>query len=96
MRTASAAAPNSSRDWQPARDAAKALETLRSGLAKLGGTLFCLRHAEDLRVELDPPCFLPAAAINALRREAVARLEAARHAAWQRLPRALAVEPPAP
>ena len=37
-----------------------------------------------------------ASVANALRREAIAALEAARAAAWQRLPRAAPVEPPTP
>ncbi len=40
--------------------------------------------------------FLPAGQLNALRREAVERLEAARIAAHARPPRAAAVEPPVP
>jgi GTP-binding protein EngB required for normal cell division len=39
---------------------------------------------------------VPASVANALRRDAVAALEAARAAAWQPLPRAEAVEPPVP
>ena len=80
---------------QPARDVTRALDTLRNGLGKLGGTPFYLRQAEDLSIELDPPCFLPVATINTLRREAIAALEQARRMAWQRPPRAAAVQPPA-
>ncbi len=39
---------------------------------------------------------MPPSVANALRREAIAALEAARAAAWQRLPRAAPVEPPTP
>lgn len=48
-----------------------------------------------ITLALSQPWFLPAGVINALRREAVARLDAARAAAYQRPPRAPAVEPPA-
>jgi putative protease len=40
--------------------------------------------------------FVPSSLANALRREAVAALEAAREAAFPRLPRATPVEPPVP
>jgi putative protease len=78
------------------RDAARAEATLREHLARLCGTLF-----EARQVVLDwgargQPWFVPASVANALRREAVAALEAARAAAWQPLPRADAVEPPVP
>ena len=42
------------------------------------------------------PRFVPAGAVNALRRDAVAALEAARAEAFERLPRARPVEPPVP
>jgi putative protease len=78
------------------KDAARAEATLREHLARLGGTLF-----EARQVVLDwgaqgQPCFVPASVANALRRDAVAALEAARAATWQPLPRADAVEPPVP
>ncbi|CAD5369874.1 putative peptidase [Rubrivivax sp. A210] len=75
------------------KDAARAEATLREHLGKLGGTLF---EAEHVELVLPAPRFLPAGAVNALRREAVAALEAARAAAFQRLPRARPVEPPVP
>ena len=81
---------------EPARDTTRALESLRSGLSRLGGSLFRLRSPEDLKIELDPPCFLPASAINALRREAIEALETTHREAWQRPPRRAALQPPAP
>lgn len=48
-----------------------------------------------ITLALSQPWFLPAGVINALRRDAVAQLDAARAAAYQRPPRAPAVEPPA-
>ncbi|HEX8987623.1 MAG TPA: U32 family peptidase [Rhodocyclaceae bacterium] len=78
---------------EPAQNAERALTTLRENLAKLGNTIY-----EPLAVELDlsQAWFIPAAAINALRRDAVTLLDAARAKAYQRPPRAVPVEPPAP
>lgn len=75
---------------EPARDAAKAQEALREASARLGATIF------EARSVTPParPLFVPAAAANALRREAIESLEAARSAAFARLPRAKPVEPP--
>jgi collagenase-like PrtC family protease len=77
---------------EPARDAVGAEAALRDNLAKLGTTIF-----EARRVDIaDAAWFVPASVANALRREAVAALEAARAAAFSRLPRAQPVEPPVP
>lgn len=76
---------------EAAKDAPRAEATLREHLAKLGGTLF---EATLVTLALSRPWFLPASAVNTLRRDAVAALEAARAAAFQRLPRGVAVEPP--
>ncbi|MFO6419278.1 peptidase U32 family protein [Hylemonella sp. W303a] len=76
-----------------AKDATRAEATLREHLGKLGGTLF---EAQSITLELNQPWFIPASLLNALRRDAVAALESARAAAWQRLPKAQPVEPPAP
>jgi 23S rRNA 5-hydroxycytidine C2501 synthase len=78
---------------EPARDGARALETLRTQLSRLGDTIFEARHVE---LALAQPVFLPAATINALRRETIAALEATRAAALPPLPRARPVEPPVP
>lgn len=78
---------------EPAQDAARNEATLRENLAKLGGTLFEARHVQ---LALSSPWFVPASVANALRRDAVAALEAARAAAFTRLPRAKPVEPPVP
>ncbi|MFN3751486.1 MAG: peptidase U32 family protein [Thiobacillus sp.] len=75
-----------------ARDAAKAEATLREHLGKLGATPFA---AMGIALALTQPWFVPASCVNALRRDAVAALEAARTAAYQRPPRAEPVEPPA-
>jgi putative protease len=78
---------------QPARDAGRAEQALHDGLAKLGGTDFVAREVE---LAVSQPWFVPAGALNGLRRDAVAALAATRAAARQRLPRARPVEPPVP
>lgn len=78
---------------EPARQPGRAIAALRDGVAKLGGTIFAAR---EIDITAAGPWFLGTAAINGLRRDAVAALEAARARAWQRLPRALPVEPPVP
>ncbi|QBK05522.1 U32 family peptidase [Hylemonella gracilis] len=80
---------------EAAKDAARAEATLREHLGKLGGTLF-EAEAQNIILELSQPWFVPASLLNALRRDAVAALEAARAATWQRLPKAQPVEPPVP
>ncbi len=80
-------------EWQAPKDTVSAAAKLEQQLAKLGDTVF-----EPLQVQLDlpRPWFVPPSQLNALRREAVAALEAARAAGLERLPRAKPVEPPAP
>lgn len=75
---------------QPAQQAAQAEAALRASLAKLGNTMF---EAGEITLALSQPWFVPAAAINALRRDAIATHEAARLAAWQRRPRKAPAEP---
>jgi putative protease len=77
---------------EPAKDAVKAEATLREHLGKLGATPFA---AMGISLDLTQPWFIPASFINALRRDAVTALEAARAAATVRPPRAQPVEPPA-
>jgi 23S rRNA 5-hydroxycytidine C2501 synthase len=74
-----------------ARDAVRAEEGLRENLGKLGNTLFVAR---DIEIAWSAPLFVPASVVNAMRREAVEKLEAARLAAFVRPLRAAAVEPP--
>jgi len=78
---------------QPAQQPERAEATLREHLGKLGATIF---EARNVTLELTQPWFLPAGAVNALRRDAVAALDAAREAARERLLRAQPVEPPVP
>jgi putative protease len=76
-----------------AKDAAQAQSKLREALARLGDTIF---EPIEVSLNLSQPWFVPASLLNPLRREAIEKLEAARAAAWQRLPRAQPVQPPAP
>ena len=78
---------------EPARDAAQADHKLREALGRLGETIF---EPIDIALDLSQPWFVPASLLNPLRRDAVAALEAARAAAFTRLPRAVPLEPPAP
>ncbi|MBH9551876.1 peptidase U32 family protein [Inhella gelatinilytica] len=78
---------------EAARDAKQAETQLKEGLAKLGDTMF---EARRVRLALREPLFVPTSKLNALRRDGVAALEAARAAALPRLPRDAAVEPPVP
>ena len=77
---------------QPAQQAAQAEASLRTSVAKLGNTMF---EAGSVELKLSQPWFVPAAGINALRRDAIAAHEAARLAAWQRPERKAPVQPPA-
>ena len=47
-----------------------------------------------MSLQLLQPRFVPLAVVNALRRDGVAALEAARQQAWKPWPRALPVQPP--
>lgn len=76
-----------------AQQAERALASLREQIAKLGNTIFQIGNIE---LDVSPAPFLPASALNGLRRDAVERLEQARQKAHPRLPRAQPVEPPAP
>ncbi|QHE86029.1 peptidase U32 family protein [Hydrogenophaga sp. BPS33] len=76
-----------------AKDAAQAQARLRESLGRLGETCF---EPIEVSLSLSQPWFVPSSLLNPLRREAIAALEAAREAAWQRLPRAVPVTPPTP
>ncbi len=78
---------------QPAREASTAEAGLREHLARFGSTIF---EPLDIQLNLSQPWFVPASVLNALRRDAVAALESARAAAYQRPLRAQPVEPPVP
>ncbi|MFZ0106076.1 MAG: U32 family peptidase [Thiobacillus sp.] len=78
-------------DRQPPKDAARSAASLREHLGKFGNSLFA---PLDIKLDLAQPWFVPASAINSLRRAAIEALEAARLDAYQRPPRAVPVEPP--
>jgi len=78
---------------EAARDGDKALAALREHLGRFGNTLFA---PLDLQLELSRPWFVPPSLVNALRRDAVAALEATRARAYERPRRSAPVEPPVP
>jgi collagenase-like PrtC family protease len=67
--------------------------SLSENIGKMGATIF---SAIDVQIAFAQPWFVPSSVLNPLRREAVEALEAVRSKAHRRLPRATAVEPPAP
>lgn len=91
--SASAQAPWVAAQRQLANDPAAALEQLRQQVAKMGNTPFAVL---GVQIEFSQPWFVPLSVLNPLRREGVEALEAARAQAFTRLPRAAAVQPPAP
>jgi len=80
-------------EHQAATDASKAEATLREQLGRFGASIFAVH---DINLCITQPWFVPASALNQLRRDALQALEAARAAGLVRLPRAQPVEPPAP
>lgn len=86
-------APLPSSERQPLRDIDAGLTNLREHLGKMGATIFSL---QGLQLALSQPWFIPTSLLNPLRRDAVAALEGVRAKAFVRLPRAAALEPPAP
>jgi putative protease len=78
---------------EPARDGDKALAALCEHLGRFGNTLFT---PLDLQLALSQPWFVPPSLVNALRRDAVAALEATRARAYERPLRSAPVEPPVP
>ncbi|MDO5288994.1 MAG: U32 family peptidase [Pseudomonadota bacterium] len=87
------ASAHTAQPHQPPQDPAQASAKLREALAQLGETEFT---PLDIHLDLPRPWFVPASVTKQLRRDAIAALQAARAAAWQRLPRASAVQPPTP
>ncbi len=70
---------------QPALHRPMDAESARKSLTKTGGTVY---FVENFRAEIRPGLMLPASALNALRREALERLSAARRAIrpWEARP----------
>jgi len=79
-------------DKQPAKSPDEAETSVREQLARFGNTDFELH---ELTIAWKQPWFVPSSLANKLRRDAVEQLEVARLAAYTRLPRKAAVEPPA-
>ena len=75
-----------------AQNAERAETSLRDNLGKLGNTIFASR---DVVIEGTQPRFVPASAINALRRDATEKLEASRLAQMPKWTRSEASVPPA-
>ena len=76
-----------------AQNPEQALAKLRENLGKFGNTMFTAKQVE---LQLSQAWFLPVGAINALRREATEKLEAARIATHPRPPRATPAANPVP
>jgi putative protease len=77
---------------QPAQNLEKAEANLRDNLTKLGGTDFSLRA---FNLSVSQAWFLPASAVNGLRRDAIEQLIEVRVASYQRPAKKAPVEPPA-
>jgi collagenase-like PrtC family protease len=75
-----------------AQNAERAQASLRENLGKLGTTIY---RAEAIDIASQSDCFIPASALNALRRAAVEALDHARSEAYQRPQRRTPLEPPA-
>ena len=78
---------------EPAQNPERTLATLRDNLGKLGNTIY---EVGEIELPHAVPWFIPASALNALRRQAVEALDTAREAAVTRPPRQPAVTPPVP
>ena len=78
---------------EPARDPERAMATAREQLGRLGETIFA---PLDIGLAWDAPRFVPASALNALRRAGIAALEAERAARRKPLEPLKPVELPAP
>jgi putative protease len=78
---------------EAAQNTEQALTSLRENLGKLGTTIY---SAEAIDLALSSAWFIPASALNALRRAAVEALDAARIAAYKHPERRIPLEPPAP
>ncbi len=81
------------RAFEPARDPERARAALREAISRLGGTDYDIG---EVALGLDAPWFVPLSALNALRRDAIAALDAARTEGLPPLPRSPPVEPPVP
>lgn len=87
-----AATASAAFEKQPAKNPEEAEDAVRKQLARFGNTDFELTGSS---IGWTQAWFVPGSVLNNLRRDAVAGLETARLAAYTRLPRKAAVEPPA-
>ena len=76
-----------------AHDAVRNEISLREHLSKFGNTVF---EVLNVQVRLSQSWFVPASSLNAMRRDAVAQLEALRQQTYTRPERAVPVHPPVP
>ncbi len=76
---------------EAAQNPTRAEASLNENLGKLGNTLFAVK---EITLAWSQPWFVPASAANALRRDAIEKLEAARFARIPKWTRAEAAEPP--
>jgi collagenase-like PrtC family protease len=76
----------------PAQNAERAEASLRENIGKLGNTIFAAR---DVAIDWSQAWFIPASTVNALRRDAIEKLETARATNMPKWKRAAAVTPPA-
>lgn len=74
-----------------AQNAERAFASIREQLGKLGNTIFSPR---EITLDLQAAWFLPASALNTLRRQGIEALEAARADAYQRPPKGAITNPP--
>jgi 23S rRNA 5-hydroxycytidine C2501 synthase len=75
-----------------ANDEAKALSTIKENLCKLGGTIYSV-NADAIDLQCSRVFFIPASKVNALRRDAIAALDAARAKSFPRWQRFTATQP---
>jgi len=79
-------------DKLPAQNTGKAEATLRENLGKLGGTDFAVK---EIILDIGQSWFVPASVVNALRRDAILRLQQVRAESYRRPQPATPAEPPA-
>ncbi len=77
---------------QLAQNVEKAESSLRENLNKLGGSDF---NARSITLQISQPWFVPASAVNNLRRDAIEQLTETRTLGYLRPERRMAIEPPA-
>jgi len=79
-------------DKLPAQNTEKAEAALRENLGKLGGTDFSVK---EITLDIGQPWFVPASVVNALRRDAIMRLQQVRTEGYRRPQPGTPAQPPA-